>query len=107
MTKYEVVKQLAESSTVEKIVYKMLSNSRNRLGFDAPADLVQDVYLLLLDKDENLICNLYNKGELGYYILRIVRNQMFSDHSPYFYTYIRFHNLSDDLDAAKTFVTDD
>jgi hypothetical protein len=105
MTKYEVVKQLAESSTVEKIVYKLLSNSKNR--FDAPGDLVQDVYLLLLDKDEDLICNLYNKGELGWYILRIVRNQMFSDHSPYFYTYIRFHNLSDDLDAAKTFITED
>ena len=105
MTKYEVVKQLAESSTVEKIVYKLLNNSKNR--FDAPGDLVQDVYLLLLDKDEDLICNLYNKGELGWYILRIVRNQMFSDHSPYFYTYIRFHNLSDDLDAAKTFVTED
>ena len=105
MNKYEVVKQLAESSTVEKIVFKLLSNSKNR--FDAPLDLVQDVYLLLLDKDEELICNLYNKGELGYYILRIVRNQMFSDHSPYFYHYIRFHNLSDDLDAAKTFVSED
>ena len=80
MTKYEVVKQLAESSTVEKIVYKLLNNSKNR--FDAPGDLVQDVYLLLLDKDDDLICNLYNKGELGWYILRIVRNQMFSDHSP-------------------------
>lgn len=105
MTKYEVVKQLAESSTVEKIVYKLLNNSKNR--FDAPGDLVQDVYLLLLDKDDDLICNLYKKGELGWYILRIVRNQMFSDHSPYYYLYIRFHNLSDDLDAAKTFVTED
>ena len=105
MTKYEVVKQLAESSTVEKIVYKLLNNSKNR--FDAPRDLIQDVYLLLLDKDENLICNLYNKGELGWYILRIVRNQMFSDHSPYYYTYLRFYNLCDDLDSAKTFCTED
>ena len=99
MTKYEVVKQLAESSTVEKIVYKLLNNSKNR--FDAPRDLIQDVYLLLLDKDENLICNLYNKGELGWYILRIVRNQMFSDHSPYFYTYVRFRVNSDGLEKVN------
>lgn len=107
MTKYEVVRELAENCTVEKIVYKMLTGSKNRTGYDCPDDLIQDIYLYLYEKDDNLICNLYNKGELGFYILRMVRNQMFSDHSPYFYTYIRFHNLSDELDAAKNFSTED
>ena len=105
MTKYEVVKGLAEDGTVERIVYKMLTGSKNR--FDAPADLIQDIYLYLYEKDDNLICNLYNKGELGYYILRMARNQMHSTHSPYFYTYIKFHSLSDDLEAAKDKLEED
>lgn len=50
MTKYEIVDELSKTSTVEKIVYKLLPASRNR--FDCPADLVQDIYLLLLDRSE-------------------------------------------------------
>ena len=105
MTKYEVVKGLAEDGTVERIVYKMLTGSKNR--FDAPADLVQDIYLYLYEKDDNLICNLYNKGELGYYILRMARNQMHSTHSPYFYTYVKFRVQSDELEKVNDFIYDD
>ena len=52
-------------------------------------------------KSDNGYFNLYNKGELGWYILRIVRNQMFSDHSPYFYTYVRFRVNSDGLEKVN------
>lgn len=99
MSKNDVIKDLAATATVEKIVYKMLSSSKNRI--DAPDDLVQDIYIYLLEKPDDLICKLYQKGELGYYILRMTKNQLFSDHSYYFYNYVRFNNLSDGLDKAK------
>lgn len=98
MTKYEIVDELSKTSTVEKIVFKLLPASKNR--FDSPDDLVQDIYLLLLGKDDKLITDLYEKGELGFYLIRIARNQLLSANSPYFYTYIRFYSLSDDLDKA-------
>lgn len=107
MTKYEVIEELAASATVEKIVYRLLTGSKNRPGFDAPQDLIQDVYIYLLDKNDDLICTLYQKGEIGYYILRMVKNQLFSDHSYYFYKYLRFRTLSDGIDKAKDFPTED
>ena len=98
MTKYEIIDELSKNATVEKIVNKLIQSSKNR--FDFPDDLIQDIYVLLLEKDEDLIVNLYNRGELGYYILKVVRNQLLSKNSPYYQKYIRFQSNSDDITQA-------
>ena len=98
MTKYEIIDIIAREHLVERVVNKLLSSSKN--PFDCPEDLIQDVYLLLLQKDEDLIVNLYNKGEIGYYILKVVRNQLLSKNSPYYQKYIRFQSNSDDITRA-------
>ena len=106
MTKYEVVDIIAREHLVERIVNKLLSSSKN--PFDCPEDLIQDIYLILLNSDENLIVALYNKGELGFYILRISRNQLLSKNSPYYTKYIKFRANSDDLtQAANTIFEED
>lgn len=98
MTKYEIIDELSKNATVEKIVNKLVSSSKNR--FDFPDDLIQDIYVLLLEKDEDLIVNLYNKGELGFYLLKVVRNQLLSTNSPYYTKYIKFRAISDDITQA-------
>ena len=100
MTKYEIIDELCKNSTVEKIVNKLVSSSKNR--FDFPDDLIQDIYVLLLEKDEDLIVNLYNKGELGFYLLKVVRNQLLSKNSPYYTKYIKFRAYSDDITQAAS-----
>ena len=98
MTKYEVINIIAREHLVEKIVNKLLSSSKN--PFDCPEDLIQDIYLLLLQKDDDLIVNLYNKDEIGFYLLKIAKNQLLSANSPYFYKYIKFRVQSDDISEA-------
>ena len=98
MTKYEVVDIIAREHLVERIVNKLLSSSKN--PFDCPEDLIQEIYLLLLQKDDDLIANLYNKGEIGYYLLKIARNQLLSVNSKYYYTYIKFRANSDELEKG-------
>ena len=106
MTKYDVVDIIAREHLVDRIVTKLLSSSKN--PFDCPEDLIQDVYLLLLQKDDNLIVNLYNKGEIAYYLLKVVRNQLLSANSPYYTKYIKLRANSDDLtQAANTITTED
>ena len=106
MTKSEIIEELFKDNVVEKIVYKLLSSSKNR--FDAPDDLIQDIYLLLLEKDDELIISLYNKNQLGYYLLKVARNQLLSVNSKYYYTYIKFRANSDDLtQAANTIFEED
>lgn len=105
MNKWEVIDELSKNATVERIVYKLLPCSKNQ--FDCPEDLIQDIYLLLLEKDDTLIVNLHNKGELGYYLLKIVRNQLLSKNSPYYTKYIRFLANSDELEKAAHIPTED
>ena len=106
MNKWEVIDELSKNATVERIVYKLLPCSKNQ--FDCPEDLIQDIYLLLLQKDDDLIINLYNKGEIGFYLLKIARNQLLSKNSPYYTKYIKFGAQSDELEkAANTITTED
>ena len=106
MTKYEVIDIIAREHLVERIVNKLLSSSKN--PFDCPEDLIQDVYLLLIEKSDKLIVDLYERGELGYYILKVVRNQLLSVNSKYYYTYIKLGANSDDLtQATNTITTED
>ena len=106
MTKYEVLDIIAREHLVERIVNKLLSSSKN--PFDCPEDLIQDIYLLLLQKNDDLIVNLYNNGEIAYYLLKIARNQLLSANSPYYTKYIKLRANSDDLtQASNTITTED
>ena len=106
MTKYEVVDIIAKEHLVERIVNKLLSSSKN--PFDCSEDLIQEIYLLLLRKDDDLIVNLYNKDEIGFYLLKIARNQLLSKNSPYYTKYIKFKAQSDDItQAANTIFEED
>lgn len=98
MTKNEVIEELSKEGIVEKIVYKLLSSSKNR--FDAPDDLIQEIYLLLLEKEDELVISLYNKNQLGFYLLKIARNQLLSKNSPYYTKYIKFRAQSDEITQA-------
>ena len=105
MTKYEVVDIIAREHLVERIVNKLLSSSKN--PFDCSEDLIQDIYLLLLQKDDDLIVNLYNKDEIGFYLLKIARNQLLSKNSPYYTKYIKFRANSDDITQATNIPIED
>ena len=98
MTKYEVIDIIEREHLVEKIVFKLLPCSKN--PFDCPEDLIQEIYLLLLQKDDDLIVNLYNKDEIGFYLLKIARNQLLSANSPYYTKYIKFRAQSDELEKG-------
>ena len=102
MTKREIVDKLSRENQVEKIVFKLLPSSKNR--FDCPEDLVQDIYILLLDKEDDFIEKLYNKGELGFWLLGVVKKQLISENSRYYYTYVKFRVQSDELEKAKDFI---
>ena len=105
MTKYEVVDIISRDHLVERIVNKLLSSSKN--PFDCPEDLIQEIYLLLLQKNDDLIVNLYNKDEIGFYLLKIARNQLLSKNSPYYTKYIKFKAQSDDITQAANIPIED
>ena len=55
-------------------------------------DLVQDILIEMLNQTK--IVDLYEKGELKYYVVRVIRNNLQSCTSRFFYRYRRFSLLN-------------
>ena len=57
-------------------------------------DLVNDVAIILMGKPSELIFDLFRKGEIVWYIRRIVKNQVCSQTSPFYKEYLKFDKNS-------------
>lgn len=79
-------KYLIEKKLVERIVNRFAYTYK--LPNDHLADLVQDIYLILLSKPIDFLYGLMRREEHAFYIIRIVRNQLLSNTSPYYRTYV-------------------
>ena len=82
MDKYKIIDEISKDKIVEEIVYNIGSKDDEDLK-----DLIQDIYINLLEKEDNLIENLYDTNQLKYFIIRMVVNNIHSKNSPYYTKY--------------------
>ena len=85
MNNIEIITYLAENKKVEEIVQNISKKS-----FPYEDELSQDIYLSLLEKPSDLIERLYEKKELNYFIVKMVKNNLLSRNSPYYQKYMRW-----------------
>ena len=78
MTKNEVVNMIAKEKMVEQICFNIAKSSDDLLN-----DLAQEIYLDLLQKDDDKIVHLYESNQMRYFVTRIVINNLRSKNSPY------------------------
>ena len=88
MSTREVVELVAREGWVEECV-KTVSGGVWRSEY---SDLCQDILLELLDQTK--VVDLYKKGQLKFYIMRVVRNNIQSATSRFYYRYRRFSLLN-------------
>ena len=82
MDKYKIIDEISKDKLVEEIVY----NIGDR-GDEDLKDLIQDIYINLLEKEDDLIETLYSENQLKYFIIRMVVNNIHSKNSPYYTKY--------------------
>ena len=82
MDKYSIIDEISKDELVEEIVY----NIGDR-GDEDLKDLIQDIYINLLEIEDNLIENLYSTNQLKFYIVKMVVNNIHSKNSPYYTKY--------------------
>lgn len=85
MDKDGIIGELAQKKVIEEII----TNIKGVYTEDEQ-ELAQDLYLDLMNKEEDLIQKLYEEKSLKYYIARMVSNQINSVNSPYYYKYRRY-----------------
>ena len=85
MTKIEVISIIAKEKMVETIVHNIAKKED-----DLNNDLIQEIYLNLLEKNDDLIVNLYASNQIHFFITRMVLNQLHSTNSPFYMRFKRF-----------------
>lgn len=88
MTVHEVVDRLAHDKVIENIVYRITSSGSTATDPDSLVDLIQDLYLSLLEDKDGKIVDIYEEGHANYYIARMVTNNIMSSSSRYYRNYI-------------------
>lgn len=92
VTKEEIISKLASDRTIENLI-ENITHTRD----EDFKDLAQDLYLDLLNKDDDKIISLWEKGEMNYFIVKMITNSVFSANSPYYYLYKKFPLSTEEL----------
>lgn len=95
MTKKEIIEKWAKEKKVETLIKNHTDFSNNPYI----EDLVQDIYIELFLKDNELIEKLENDNEIDYFLTKIIRNNLYSKTSPFYYKYNKFRKITDEIDA--------
>ena len=93
----KAVEKIAKDKIVEGIIYNV-ARSNNR-GEDLK-DLANDIYLELLEKDEEFLNGIYERNQIQYFITRIVLNNINSKTSPYYYKYRKNKKVTASMEDA-------
>ena len=97
MSTREVVELVAREGWVEECV-KVVTGGVWRSEY---SDLCQDILQELLDQEK--IVGLYQRNQLKYYIMRIVRNNLQSSTSRFYYRYRRFSLLNSGPERLESY----
>lgn len=82
MNKQSIIEYIHKQHYIEDKVLKCLKKQNDPWQYNAP-DLIQDIYLSLLEKNEEYLNNLYNQKALQWFTSRMITNNIFSKTSPY------------------------
>ena len=97
MSTREVVEEVARTKLIQECIL-IVTGGVWRSEYD---DLVQDVLIELLNQSK--VVDLYKKGELKYYVVRVVRNNLQSCTSRFYYRYRRFSLLNSGPERLESY----
>ena len=70
-------------------------------------DLAQEIYLILLEYNQTKLQEIYDKGQLNFFLTRIIKNQYFSNTSPFFKKYRKYYDMIDDNNNVVMYDVED
>lgn len=87
--KNNIIEALAKEKTVETLCTNM---GVEQAYLD---DLIQEIYLILLEYNEDKLIKMYERKQLKFFIVRIIMNQYFSKNSPFYKKYKMYDQRQD------------
>lgn len=96
-----MLNKIANEKTVETICKNIGVSPKY---FD---DFVQEMYLILLEYDQNKLQEIYDKGQLNFFLTRIIKNQWCSKTSTFYTKYRKYYDLIDGNNDGLNVYDDD
>ena len=93
----EIIDQLARERRVET----MLANIAKKPVTGTLEDLCQMVYLILLEYDEGKIVDLWENGQINFFLARILLNQYRSTNSPFYKLFRKYESKATDIETLR------
>lgn len=93
MNKNGIIETLARDKVIETMAVNI---AHSHMSQDLQ-DLVQMVYLVLLEYDEDKIVDLWEHNEMRFFIARIIVNQYRSKNSPFHINIRKFQELTENI----------
>lgn len=87
--KNRIIKKLATNKVVEELCCNM---GVEQAYLD---DLIQEIYLILLEYNEDKLIKMFERKQLKFFIVRIIMNQYFSQNSPFYKKYKMYDQKQD------------
>jgi len=82
MGKADIIEEIANQKVLDTIVHNIGGNADDDLQ-----DLIQDLYIDLMGKPDELIESLYESNQLKFFITKMALNNIRSKNSPYYTNY--------------------
>ena len=95
--KQDIIAEIAETNLLRTIINNVAKNSKD----EDLKDLEQDLYLELLEKDEELIEYLYENDQLNFFLTKMVTNNINSKTSRFYYNYKKHKANQISIDEYK------
>ena len=95
--KSEIVARIAQERRVETMVENI---AKTPLTPDLK-DLSQMVYLILLEYDESKLRDLWDHGQMNFFIARIILNQYRSTNSPYYKLFRKYARKAEEIESVR------
>lgn len=92
------MRKVVELIANDKILDQIINNIAKDAKDEDLNDLKQDIYLELLEKNEEWLFGIYERGQMNYYLTRIVLNNINSKTSPFYYRYRKYKRQEVQID---------
>lgn len=97
----KIINELERNNTIRELCENMRVSSAD---ID---DLVQEIYLILLEYDNEKVINIYNNKQLKFFLVGIIQRQYHSVTSPYYKKYKKYYSLIDANTINNSELNDD
>lgn len=99
MTRNDIIENIIDSNLLITCVDYQLKKQPQHYQYRD--DIINDAYLWLLTYDEDKLIDAAQGKHLNALITRYLQNQLFSKTSEYYRKYIKFDNITEELDNAE------